>query len=223
MRNFPVVIVDNFFKEPDKVRNFALHQEFKKDKKISNYPGLRTDCLSVIEPNLHNEFLRKFFSIYYDFKFEEINWVAHAVFQKTDNSFDNGWIHYDNDGNANNKVAGIVYLTPNAPLNSGTSIYKTKNNVLIPSINAEAKNTHYYANGNSEELKKLKDLEKTQFDETINVSNIYNRLISFDADEYHAAQNYFGQDNESRLILVFFVKKFDAYSTPLERSHSNKV
>ena len=74
-----------------------------------------------------------------------------------------------------------------------------------------------------EELKKLKELEKTQFDETINVSNIYNRLISFDADEYHAAQNYFGQDNESRLILVFFVSKFDAHSMPLERANLNKI
>lgn len=222
MRNFPVAIVDNFFKEPDKVKNFALHQEFKRDE-TSNYPGLRTDCLSVIEPSLHNEFLKKFFSIYYDFKFEQLNWIVEARFQKTSNNFDSGWVHYDGDNNSSNKVAGIIYLTPNAPLQSGTSIYKAKNNVLIPSINAEAKHSHYYANGNSEELKKLKELEKAQFDETINVSNIYNRLISFGADEYHAAQNYFGQDNESRLILVFFVSKFDAHSLPLERANLNKI
>jgi hypothetical protein len=222
MRNFPVVVVDNFFKEPDKVRNFALHQEFKRGEK-SNYPGLRTDCLSVIEPNLHNEFLKKFFSIYYDFQFEEVNWIVEARFQKTDNSFDNGWVHRDGDSYFNNKVAGIIYLSPNAPLQSGTSIYKTKNNVLIPSINAKAKHSHYYSNGNSEELKNLKEQEKEQFDETINVSNVYNRLISFEASEYHAAQNYFGQDDESRLILVFFVSKFDAHSLPLERANLNKI
>ena len=222
MRNFPVVIVDNFFKNPNKVRNFALHQEFKRDEK-SNYPGLRTDCLSVIEPSLHNEFLKKFFSIYYDFQFEEVDWIVEAKFQKTDNSFDTGWIHYDGDSYSNNKVAGIIYLSPNAPLQSGTSIYKEKNNVLIPSINAQAKYSHYYSNGNSEELKNLKEQEKEQFDETINVSNVYNRLISFEAGEYHAAQNYFGQDNESRLILVFFVSKFNAHSLPLERANLNKI
>ena len=222
MRNFPVVIVDNFFKNPNKVRNFALHQEFKRDEK-SNYPGLRTDCLSVIEPSLHNEFLKKFFSIYYDFRFEQLNWIVEAKFQKTGNDFDTGWVHYDGDNYTNNKVAGIIYLSPNAPLQSGTSIYKEKNNVLIPSINAQAKYSHYYSNGNSEELKNLKEQEKEQFDETINVSNIYNRLISFDADEYHAAQNYFGQDNESRLILVFFVLKFNAHSLPLERANLNKI
>jgi hypothetical protein len=101
--------------------------------------------------------------------------------------------------------------------------YKTKNNVLIPSINAKAKHSHYYSNGNSEELKNLKEQEKEQFDETINVSNVYNRLISFEAGEYHAAQNYFGQDDESRLILVFFVSKFDAHSLPLERANLNKI
>jgi len=222
MRNFPVVIVDNFFKNPNKVRNFALHQEFKRDEK-SNYPGLRTDCLSVIEPSLHNEFIKKFFSIYYDFQFEEVNWTVEAKFQKTGNDFDTGWIHYDGDSYSNNKVAGIIYLSPNAPLQSGTSIYKEKNNVLIPSIDAQAKHNHYYSNGNSEELKNLKEQEKEQFDETINVSNVYNRLISFEAGEYHAAQNYFGKDNESRLILVFFVSKFNAHSLPLERANLNKI
>jgi hypothetical protein len=222
MRNFPVVVVDNFFNEPNKIRSFALHQEFKRDE-TSNYPGLRTDCLSVIEPSLYNEFLKKFFSIYYDFRFEEVNWIVEAKFQKTDNNFDTGWIHYDNDGYSNNKVAGVIYLTPNAPLQSGTSIYKSKNNVLIPSLNAKAKHSHYYSNGNSEELKNLKEQEKEQFDETINVSNVYNRLISFEAGEYHAAQNYFGQDNESRLILVFFVTKFDAHLTPLERTNIHKI
>ena len=222
MQNFPVVVVDSFFKDPDKVRNFALHQEFKRDK-TSNYPGLRTDCLSVIEPSLYNEFLKKFFSIYYDFRFEQLNWIVEARFQKTDNHFDNGWVHYDGDNNSTCKVAGVIYLTPNAPLQSGTSIYKTKNNVLIPSLNTDAKYSHYYSNGNSEELKKIKELEKTQFDETINVGNIYNRLISFEANEYHAAQNYFGQDNESRLILVFFVLKFDAHRTPLDRANLSKI
>jgi hypothetical protein len=222
MRNFPVAVIDNFFNEPDKVRKFALHQEFKRDE-TSKYPGLRTDCLSVIEPSLYNEFLKKFFSVYYDFKFEKLNWVVSAQFQKTDNSFDSGWIHYDNDGHSNNKVAGVIYLTPNAPLRSGTSIYKPKNNVLIPSIYSLEKNIHYYANGNSEELKNLKEQIKEQFDETINISNVYNRLISFDAGEYHAAQNYFGQDNESRLILVFFVTRLDAQLMPLERANINKI
>jgi hypothetical protein len=74
-----------------------------------------------------------------------------------------------------------------------------------------------------EELKNLKEQEKEQFDETINVSNVYNRLISFEASEYHAAQNYFGQDDESRLILVFFVSKFNAHSLPLERANINKI
>jgi hypothetical protein len=222
MRNFPVVIVDKFFKDPDKVRNFALHQEFKRDE-TSNYPGLRTDRLSLIDHNLHNEFLKKFFSIYYDFKFEEVNWIVSAQFQKTENNFNTGWVHSDNDGNANCKIAGIVYLTPNAPLNSGTSIYKVKNNILIPSLNSEAKHAHYFSNGNSEELKNIKELEREQFEETINVSNVYNRLISFEANEYHAAQNYFGQDNESRLILVFFVTKIDAQLTPLDRANIHKI
>lgn len=222
MRNFPVVVIDNFFKEPDKIRNFALHQEFKRDE-TSNFPGGRTDCLSVIEPNLHNEFLKKFFSIYYDFTYEKINWFVEAKFQQTSNKIESGWVHVDSEIDFSCKVAGIVYLNPNAPLNSGTSIYKPKNNVLIPVLNPYAKASHYFSNGNSDELKNIKEQEKNQFDETINVSNIYNRLIAFDAQEYHAAQEYFGQDNESRLILVFFVTKLHAHLTPLERANINRI
>jgi hypothetical protein len=222
LHNFPVVVVDNFFKEPNKIREFALTLEYKKDE-ASNYPGLRTDCLSTIAPQVYNEILKKFFSIYYDFNNEALTWKVSVQFQKTDNNFDTGWIHFDNDGDTSNKVSGIVFLSPNAPLNSGTSIYKLKDNVVMPMINGKAKHTHYQNNGKLEDLVALKELEKSQFDETIKVSNVYNRLISFEAGEYHSAQNYFGEDNESRLILVFFVSKFDANLRPLERANINRI
>jgi hypothetical protein len=222
LHNFPVVVVDNFFKDPDKIRKFALSLEYKKDE-ISNYPGLRTDCLSKIAPQVYNEILKKFFSIYYDFNNEALTWMVSVQFQKTDNNFDTGWIHFDNDGNTANKVSGIVYLSPDAPLNSGTSIYKLKDNVVMPALNAKAKYTHYQNNGKLEDLVALKELERNQFDETIKVSNVYNRLISFEAGEYHSAQSYFGEDNESRLILVFFVSRFDANLRPLERANINRI
>jgi hypothetical protein len=222
MNNFPVVVVDKFFKDPDKIRKFALSLEYKKDE-TSNYPGLRTDCLSIIAPQIYNEILKKFFSIYYDFNNEVLTWTVCTQFQKTDNNFDSGWIHIDNEQESAIKVSGIVYLSPDAPLNSGTSIYKLKDNVVIPTFDAKAKYTHYQNNGKLKDLVALKEFEKSKFDETIKVSNVYNRLVSFEAGEYHSAQNYFGEDNESRLILVFFVSRFDANLRPLERANIHKI
>lgn len=222
MHNFPVVIVDNFFKEPDKVREYALSLEYKKDED-SRFPGARTDCISSIAPELYIETLKKFFSIYYDFNYEEVNWNASVQFQKTNRKFDSGWIHSDADGTNRRSVSGIVYLNPKAPLNSGTSIYKLKDNVLIPSINADAKITHYKNDGEIEELKQLKEDEKQQFDETIRINNIYNRLVSFEAGQYHAAQDYFGEDSEERLIMIFFVSRVGATLRPIERSNLHRI
>jgi hypothetical protein len=56
------------------------------------------------------------------------------------------------------------------------------------------------------------------FVETIRVSNVYNRLVTFDAYLKHAAHDYFGNDDSnSRLTIIFFVKKLFADHTPISR------
>ena len=48
-------------------------------------------------------------------------------------------------------------------------------------------------------------LDGTQFEKTDEVSNIYNRLVIFDAKKIHAATNYFGDNiHDSRLFQLFF-------------------
>ena len=46
----------------------------------------------------------------------------------------------------------------------------------------------------------------TKWDVCDSVANVYNRLILFRSDQYHASLDYFGiDDNDSRLIQVFFL------------------
>ena len=49
------------------------------------------------------------------------------------------------------------------------------------------------------------------FAEVVRVNNVYNTLILFEGDMFHAANKFFGTNlQDSRLAQVFFVNKIDA-------------
>lgn len=110
-----LIITDDFYVYPDVVRDFALSQEFTV---YGNYPGQRTQTFH-----------------YYDLKrsiqhivqqaggmitqFEEFEYNSSYQYTTTK---DNSWIHADQT----TMWAGVCYLTPNAPLTSGTALFKHK-------------------------------------------------------------------------------------------------
>ena len=67
--NFPTICVDDFYKNPDQIRQFALNLEYNnKDNATGDYPGKRTELLHLTHPNFFNTFCQKLFSIYFDFQ-----------------------------------------------------------------------------------------------------------------------------------------------------------
>ena len=98
------------------------------------------------------------------------------------------------------QYAGIVYLTPNAPPNTGTSFFRHKKYKLR---NSEifSKSDWYESDLNYKES----HLDKTQWEVVDSIGNVYNRLVIFDAQYIHAVSEYFGEDiNNSRLFQLFF-------------------
>ena len=59
MSTFPITCLDNFYKDPDKIREFALSCEYKKPS--GNYPGLRTEQIKFIDAEFFNNFCFKLF------------------------------------------------------------------------------------------------------------------------------------------------------------------
>ncbi len=61
----------------------------------------------------------------------------------------------------------------------------------------------------------------SMFDEVVRVNNVYNTLILYEGDNYHAANNFYGKTlKDSRLTQVFFINRIDANkanSFPLNR------
>lgn len=223
-KSFPVLCQDNFFDYPDEIRDYALSLDYKPSED-GRWPGKRTAALHTFNSKLNAEILLKVFSNYFDFNAGcSLNWKeSYVCFQKVKpyanntNCVENkGWIHSDTAG-----FAGLIYLTPEANKESGTSLYELKKEY-------KDINTQQFLE-DIEELKKLYKGEKynvtkldkdyknliKHFDKVIEVKNVYNRLISYDGGNWHSAGDFVDKE---RLTLVFFVNDIMSTPTPYQRS-----
>jgi hypothetical protein len=224
MNNYPITVVDNFYKCPDKIRDFALSQPYTFCRDMENidyvYPGARTQDLSIIHPELFEKFFRKTSSIFHNYEYDLLRWQVSSSFQYVTEDFDCGIIHQDH----NTVFAGVIYLTPNAPLTAGTSIY-------APNKLFNKKNYQEALNENdtlfkSGALEVKKDYHH-MFDETVKVNNLFNTLIMYEGDMFHSANHFFGSNIESaRLVQVFFVNRVDVKSEssfPISRAKAIEI
>jgi hypothetical protein len=189
-----LIVVDNFYNNPHDTRKYILTQDFKVR---GNYPGQRT--ISYANQHLRDiiqEYITPFAGKITEFPMpdetnKDNNSIYNGAFQYT-TSRDRSWVHIDG---ANN-WAGVLYMTPNAPLSSGTSFYHfhdgttCKRDMEILENKAE---TDKY----SQDLTKWKKVDK--------VGNVFNRLILFNSNRFHMSMDYFGDSKENgRLFQVFF-------------------
>jgi hypothetical protein len=90
--------------------------------------------------------------------------------------------------------AGLIYLTPNAPIKSGTRLHRS---TVTGARHADEESIKNAFDGGF--------YDGTKFDIVDDVGNIYNRLIIMDARCIHSAGQYFGkQQVDGRLIHLFF-------------------
>ena len=220
---FYSVCVDNFFANPDLIRNFGLNLP-KTSHSGGVWPGKRSKELCYVDLELNTAILLKVFSVYFDLRYENIEWENSSVcfqqIKKYSNDKNNiknkGWIHQDSDMS----FAGVIYLTPNIDPNSGTSLYDLKEN--------EKENYMTYGVPYSKHLlfkgEKIKEeLYKNNFEkhnnkfiEKTRFQNIYNRMICYDSKEFHAANSFFSEGDE-RLTIIFFVNNIKVKKNPLDR------
>lgn len=219
MMYFPAICVDDFYSEPDKVREWALSLDYE-PAPAGQWPGKRSEKLHIVNPNFFDQFCKKVFSLYFDLDKIDIDWVVHTQFQLIEpfdqdpNSIKNtGWVHYDDDS----IFGGIIYLTPDIDSNCGTSVFKQLR--PSPGITSKQAKEKFYKTGNAEQYDEILKTHNDCFEETIEYKNKYNRMISFDADTGHRANSFY--TSIPRLTQVFFVDKCDTTSTyPIHRHRS---
>lgn len=187
-----LIVVDNFYEEPDKVREYAMRQEFKANELY--HKGNRTEK-SYIPSWAKAEFSRLL-------NMEVTAFVgATGVFQYCV-AKDNVVYHYDTQ-----EYAAMVYLTPDAPLQTGTQTYRSKHTGLFTAAtDADAARL-----GMSKEMIDQKSFNGNNFYDRHNmelvdsVANVYNRCVIFNARALHAATSYFGDRKENaRLFHLYF-------------------
>lgn len=191
-----VIIIDNFYTNPEEVREFALSQDFSVR---GNYPGNRT--VSFLDDEL-KDYINRIVSphagnvIYWADEGEE---TYTGAFQLT-TAEDRTWIHADQTTG----WAGVCYLTPNAPHTGGTGLFRHKETGMYKSPRDEYGNRVSYDHELMEPLK-YDYQDYTKWDLVDVVGNVFNRLVLYRGDIFHASLDYFGHDMETgRLFQTFF-------------------
>jgi len=209
----PVSVLDNFFDNPDSVRQWALQQEYFSDP-TGKWPGKRSKQLIDLHPGFFHFLSNRYFNMFFNLEYETMNWHIEAMFQLVDKDYKSGWVHDD----SGSQITGIIYLSPNASIQGGTSIYRRKSDVVfsIPGTE-EIKCSAYQGKTSIESVEQQRLADSEIYEETIRVGNVYNRLVSFDSHLHHGAQDFFGEGEEARLTLVFFVRKLMVNKTPVMR------
>jgi hypothetical protein len=186
-----LLIFDEFYTNPYNTIDYALTMEWHDD--YGQHPGKRTK-----EEQDQSTF--DFFSYYMENVAGKITRWRDMLYNGCFNlvtAKDRTWIHAD----CYNDWAAVVYLTPNAPISSGTGLYRH--------IETGLDKVPRDANGEIDQdlldyiYKDAQDWTKWQLVDY--VANKFNRAVVYRGDLFHSAVNYFGNDfTDGRMHQTFF-------------------
>ena len=189
-----VIVVDNFYADPDLVREYAMNNlEFAPS---DYHKGQRSQSRYIIDGTKE--------------KLEEVlgkritNWndggYANGVFQFC--TADQPIVyHVDSQ-----MYAAMVYLTPDAPPQTGTAMYRSKVTGISSFPGQESRMGDGYVDTFRGNNKEMNFFDGTQFEKIDDIGNVYNRLVIFNSSQLHAATEYFGDaiDNARFFHMFFF-------------------
>jgi hypothetical protein len=180
MRDY--LIIDNYFSEPEKIKNWAFQQTFynKKNhpykKNLGGFPGFRTNYINNIDKDKFNYFINnllKASELFYEQNFTETNsWLSFSYtlgnIKLPDFHKDGEMSSIQEDIKLKKKLAGVVYLNENAEKEAGTIIINDNKQLLI--------------------------------------ENKFNRLILYPPDKDHSVAKSFGKTKEdARFVFTILV------------------
>ena len=218
----PTSCVDNFYDDPDFIRNIALNLDYSPPNKITSFPGLRTKCLSIVNEDLYYYSIQRLLSCFFELS-PSIQWAAETCFQKIytydskkSHPINEGWIHRD-DEKPFNTIAAVIYLNKDTHIDSGTKIVQLKKRFEDYTPGKTEKLMRRRLNNNN--LCRNKHIDKDlyarvirdhndKYENTIEFKNRYNRMIAYDGFNYHQ-NSCFWVPEKFRLTQVFFISFFN--------------
>lgn len=188
--------MDGFYEKPDQIREIALSKDFHE----STYHKGKSTREQFLFPGLKE-------------RFEEllgrkiVKWQEHGrngVFQYC---VAGDTLVYHSDLQS---YAGVVFLTPDAPPQSGTTFYRSREFGLDHCPSDDEARAMGFQNA-GEMVRRMyggRLLDRTAWEKVDEIGNVYNRLALWNGNRVHSASEYFGSTKEDgRLFHIFF---FDA-------------
>lgn len=215
---FPTICVDNFLDNVEEVLKLAESLDYHSSI-LGKWPGKRTESINLYSEKLFNYILSDVFGLFYNYDFEILKWNAEMYFQKTKpyDISNKGWIHND----IPSLFSGVIYLTKDNDPNSGTSIFSCLDESKYLNCDFEMnlkKKLYINDEVDVDQYHKVKESYEKNFVETIRYDNVFNRLVAYDAGQFHRANSFNGSKDNERLTLVFFVNKLNCQTVPLKRN-----
>ena len=176
-----ILVLDGFYDKPDEIRAIALSDDYSV---TGNYPGKRTMPNLEVVSGLRTH-VESIMSATISIFTAEYNGAYQYCVES-----DRTWVHAD----TNNLWSGVVFLSPDPPLNSGTVFYKNK----------ETGKRYWDTKDGPFSEDVGNDLDK--WVETDYVANVYNRCVFWRGNLWHSAKTpYFGKSlKDARLFQTFF-------------------
>lgn len=192
-KNPPCIhVIDNFYENPDEVRKWGLSSPLKADNRF--WKGKRSPALQ------HNDIAH--IKAYFE-KVLDINIVkefrSHFHIHQADDT-----LVYHSD---QLKWAAVIYLTPDAPPECGTALWKSKVNGLrgYPTAEDIKKNPGKSIEQLINEAYQNNVVDRSKWELVDQVGNVYNRCIIWQGELPHSVAGAFGHNDETgRLVQLFF-------------------
>jgi len=193
-----LIVVDNFYKDPDAVRDYALGVEYQEDK-VRNWPGRDS------EHEHGKEELTKVCSDIVGMELTTKPCNKCSYFRRTKvGQHGTQDVHFD--PNPGLIWAGVIYLTPTLHPTGGTKFWKHKRTgwEFAPGM-AEAEQHGIQTHNDMVDFFNIEGKDRSKWIETDNIAFKYNRLVMFNPFMWHSNGEWFGTDDQSaRLVQLLF-------------------
>jgi len=198
MADQQIIIIDNFFKDPDAVRAAAIQSGFKM-LPGGTYPGKMTGAF--LSPEIDNAFSSIVGAQTWP---RPESWYGQFRLSLASDPFEQ-WIHFDFC-----PWSAIAYMNPTYPAGYGTAFWQHKATgwTEYPETREIMLQGGYVDYSDVRERLVLKDgLDETKWNQMQFVEGVYNRIIIFRPTMFHSHMpkgNFGVNEQDGRLVQLFF-------------------
>lgn len=195
-----IQVIDNFYPSADRVREMALTMPYTEPE---DFVGWRT---KAYQPRGIKALIERRFRLRIKYWEEDLtaievcNGVFFSAFSKGSHSERVG-IHYDTPATW---VMLLIYLTPNAPYETGTSLWQHNRTRLTSKPSKKDAERLGISVQQLEDMIKEDSRKLSRWKEVDRVGNVYNRAVLFPSGLLHSATQHFGSNRfNGRLYHCF--------------------